>query len=198
LALLLLDGWIIIIQAHLDHYTNIAHPPGPTGPTGPCGPPPRHYPIWNTPILVSKKELIELLKKYPDTQTHTQKGTDSNPNPVWLELDSTTYWKEIPILIEFDQRTSTLSNSGFGARSDVCPYVEDFKQWSDRSVGVSKSDAVNVYVPLCVGDIALYGVEGSELVEFENALRLRLLTNHLNVYTEPVESSDEANDLNND
>jgi hypothetical protein len=55
-----------------------------------------------------------------------------------------------------------------------------------------------VYVPLCVGDIALYGVEGSELVEFENALRLRLLANHLNVYTEPVESSEEANDLNND
>jgi hypothetical protein len=55
-----------------------------------------------------------------------------------------------------------------------------------------------VYVTLCVEDIASYGVEGSKLVEFENALRLRLLANHLNLYTEPVESSEEANDLNND
>jgi hypothetical protein len=51
-----------------------------------------------------------------------------------------------------------------------------------------------VYVNLCVQEIALYGV--SDLVDFENALRLRLLANHLNLYTEPVESSEEPNDLN--
>ena len=118
----------------VEPHTKEAHPPGPPGRTGRTGPcplgdrPPMHYPMLNAPFRVSKKEIMELLNKYESAypQTHTQKGTDYNP--VLFELDSKTYWKEIPILLDFDQRTSTLDNSGFGVRSEVCPYVDDFKQ----------------------------------------------------------------------
>jgi hypothetical protein len=92
---------------------------------------------------------------YPETQTHTQKGTDSNPNPVLLELDSTTYGHESDMcsnqaLNELDLNFSKSTLSGFGVRSDVGPYVAYFQQWADKH---NASDAVDAYVKLCVQDL---------------------------------------------